>query len=494
MAPQINIRNKQTGEVKTINLDEAGNFGISAGDALTIFEDQQKLQTTVETGEVPLDKKDVTLTEKEKLFQSSVKAAEGALKSFQTGEVTTGPVQTRLAKLGERFPGAKATTGTTFRSQLAFTRTIIRNALLGGTITEQESEALKAGLPEETDQEDIVRQKLEDFIKQFGEFTEEAGVAAPTQEPEGETSLGGKIVAAGKGVKDFLLGSSINLAEDVGVGLALGGEEGQATQESQQQAIEAARRSMELAQTTEDPEQKARLEKVARETLERVGLDTGAIGALASEDIDKSVAERSIASALEIAGAAEIPFLPRDIVKTARATKKILTKAPGAIKKLNPFNAVGKKRDAAIKAMDDLGVTIDTTQIADEVAEWATNKAPTTLRKSAAKYAEEAASVFKNKASSVADVVDDLHAANEAAFLQSGKQGRAAAAKFEKIVGDSLRKQLAEHAPDVAKANKAFERLFKIKRFAKSSAFPLKIAGGLIGAGAGLNVLFGGGD
>ena len=86
--PTINIRNKTSGEVKTIPLSQAGNFGIPAKDAFDIFESQQKLQQVVETGKIPQEKKgpesgaDAKVIAAAKSGLGSVARAKEALKGF----------------------------------------------------------------------------------------------------------------------------------------------------------------------------------------------------------------------------------------------------------------------------------------------------------------------------------------------------------------------------------------------------------------------------
>lgn len=149
-----------------------------------------------------------------------------------------------------------------------------------------------------------------------------------------------------------------------------------------------------------------------------------------------------------------------------------------SVKSLDPFNIVGKRRQLAAEALDKAGVTIDETQIAEDLLDYASNKAPLTMRNKAQDYALQAIDVFKNPNAKIVDVLDTLSTANESAFLQSGTKGRAIASKIEKVVGDSIRKQLKDRAPDVAKANKQFEILYKGKKLLKYLKFPAAIATG----------------
>lgn len=106
--------------------------------------------------------------EKERLFLRTAEIAKEALGILEGGEIETGPITTNIQKIKEKIPGAQATAGTRFRSKLDFANTMLKNALLGGQISPQEYKSIKDALPSATDQEDIVDQKLREFINAFG--------------------------------------------------------------------------------------------------------------------------------------------------------------------------------------------------------------------------------------------------------------------------------------------------------------------------------------
>ncbi|HEC65056.1 MAG TPA: hypothetical protein ENI23_07175, partial [bacterium] len=385
--PTINIRNKKTGEQKTIPISQAGGFGIGAEDAISILEGQRKLQQVTETGEVPVEPE--APTEKSRLFKRSAEAARDALGTLTTEGVSTGPISTRVQKLKEKIPGAKADAGTTFRSQLAFNRTIIRNALLGGQISPQEAASLESGLPTEFDQEDIARQKLVDFVKQFGEATDqdfseaELGITGiDQQEPK---PISDRLVEAGKGVGEFFLGGARNVFEDIGTGLASKGKAGQEQRQAQNQALSLAQQLSDRAAQTEDPEEKRILNQAAQDALSEISKQAGETQEQFSEDVERGAVSRGLEAGQEIA----------TTVAILTGVPSLAKGAPGAIKAagkkiVSPFKAKpakfskeileeglklaekgGKTRDVAIKSAQEAGKKVTGSKVLSKITTWA---------------------------------------------------------------------------------------------------------------------------
>lgn len=282
-----------------------------------------------------------------------------------------------------------------------------------------------------------------------------------------------------------------NFAQDVGAGAGMNIESG--TQQSMDEALKMADEAERKAAEVTDPEQKARLLEVARSSREKISQLSGNREASFSEDVTKPNVQRALETGAIIAGAAEIPGLVTGARNAAgKITGAVAEKGVGAategvkglLNKVNPFNIYGNKRAAAAKALEEAGINIDETKIAQDVFDYATEKAPLTMKRSSEKYAMDAIEKFKNPQATITETLENLKNANESAFLQSGVKGRAVSAKIEKIVGDSIRKQISERAPDVAAANKAFEQLYKGGRFLKSLKFPASIAAGTSLAGS----------
>ncbi|HEC65689.1 MAG TPA: hypothetical protein ENI23_10360 [bacterium] len=538
--PTINIRNKKTGEQKTIPISQAGGFGIGAEKAVEILKSQRQLQQVTETGVIPPEPE--APTEKSRLFKKSAVAARGALKTLTTEGVSTGPISTRLQKFAQLIPGAKATAGTTFRSQLAFNRTIIRNALLGGQISPQEAESLESGLPTEFDQEDIARQKLVDFIKQFGEATDqefseaELGITngVTPQEPK---PISDRLVEAGKGIGEFFLGGARNVFEDIGTGLALKGKAGQELQRSQQQALDLAQRVSEKALQTEDPEERRILNQVAQDALSEISKQAGETQEQFSEDVKRGAVSRGLEAGAEIATAgAALTGIP-SIAKKAPGAIRAVGKKVGK-KIISPFKAKpakfskeileeglklaekgGKTRDVAVKSAQEAGKKVTGSKVFSKISAWA-KEAKAGATSSQAKQIDDlvkrSTRFYKGKNLNPVTAKSRWDTATKG-FSAAGKAGDTVQAGFHRAVRDGIRAELDKVAPGFEAGTQAIrkglerEKVLKAIRTSlersevkeglketpskalealKKLLFPAKLAAGVGIGGA----LFGGGD
>ena len=142
-------------------------------------------------------------------------------------------------------------------------------------------------------------------------------------------------------------------------------------------------------------------------------------------------------------------------------------------KALRPFKTVGAQREAAAQAATK---TVSGDTIISQLESKAQTLSPT-QKTSYARFLEAAKENYAGKEISVSDSLNILSEANKA-FTAAGKVGKSATASFNKSLGDVIRKELAEKAPDVAKANKLFERLYKAQgagKFAARQAAPIAI-------------------
>lgn len=150
------------------------------------------------------------------------------------------------------------------------------------------------------------------------------------------------------------------------------------------------------------------------------------------------------------------------------------------LKILRPFKAIGEYR--AAKIAEATGKKISGTKIYSALKEGFNLVSPTS-RSAYERYLTNAAKTLKGKTLSVDDAVKLQHEAN-AAFTAAGQVGKAASARFNKILGDALREQMKITAPAVAKANKLFEYLYRGQKEVRRWAFPAAIAGGATAGGA----------
>ena len=89
------------------------------------------------------------------------------------------------------------------------------------------------------------------------------------------------------------------------------------------------------------------------------------------------------------------------------------------------------------------------------------------------------------------DQVLRLNSAANDAYTAAGKVGKASTAKFNKILGDVLKRELKITATKVSEANKLFELLYKTQGATKKFAPPAIIGGaaGAVGTGVGYSLL-----
>lgn len=172
-----------------------------------------------------------------------------------------------------------------------------------------------------------------------------------------------------------------------------------------------------------------------------------------------------------------------DRVKSGSADAVVSATLAGALKYapkvLRPFKAIGEYRAAKIAEAE--GKTISGDKIIAALEEGARTVSPTT-KKSYEKFLKVAKETYKGVNMSVDDAVKLNSAANDA-FLASGKVGKAASSKFNKILGDVIKAELSITAKSVSNANKAFTTLYNAEKFGK------KHIGGILKTATGAYIL-----
>jgi hypothetical protein len=126
-------------------------------------------------------------------------------------------------------------------------------------------------------------------------------------------------------VVDFLFGSSLRFAQDVGTGLALKGKTGQEMFASQDEALKMAdkARSKAMEIKDKDPEQAKRLFKVAQDAYQVVGMNMDNMAGSFSEDIEKPYAQRGLEVGLEAGTLLAIPAVATGAIKGAKGAATI---------------------------------------------------------------------------------------------------------------------------------------------------------------------------
>jgi len=96
-----------------------------------------------------------------KIFNARV-AGKEALTELQKGENVSGPIATRVQKIGEAF--GKPTKGTVYRAKLATAASQLFNALAGTAQSDAELKRLEKMIPRDTDSEEVAMVKLQTML------------------------------------------------------------------------------------------------------------------------------------------------------------------------------------------------------------------------------------------------------------------------------------------------------------------------------------------
>lgn len=349
MEQTIRARNKKTGEVFEGTVQEARDFGFS--DAFIV----KKLKAAKEVSELTGGTQNKQITgiqdvlnitkelptggertsaQDALLFGEQVKGALDALSASEQegilGVKGSGPLANILSK-------AAGTAGidtkqAALRDQLDNLRQLIRKERTGVQFSKQEVKELESIFGSITTQEGPLRRKLEDLLaRSVNEAATRTGVERTELEKLFSPS-GSEQQEKGRGFISEFLSPITDLGKDLGTGLALRGKEGDQFFQSQQQAINVANQAFQKAQETQDPEQKARLQKVAQDTLDQVGLNSEDIASRFSESIDKPTLQRGLEFGATAATLAEAPALASLLRKTSTGTISFAKNVPTNLK------------------------------------------------------------------------------------------------------------------------------------------------------------------
>jgi hypothetical protein len=261
----------------------------------------------------------------------------------------------------------------------------------------------------------------------------------------------------------FLFGPTMNFAQDVTSGAMMNGKFGQNILDSQQQAMDAANKAMKAAQTAKNPAEKLKLIAVAHDAYDSVAQGSHGIASMFSPDVNKSAAHRGF----------DVGSNVPSIVDSA----ELLGKVPGAIgTALHPFEAVGTLRDAAIKAAESSGKTVSGDGIIASLEKAGQTLSPAD-KPAFDGMLESARTMYKGKGIPIGDAVNITTQANKA-FTAAGTVGKSSRAAFNKVLGDSLRDQIANVAPEVTKYTKYFENLYKAQKLVRQLKLPFALTAG----------------
>lgn len=313
-----------------------------------------------------------------------------------------------------------------------------------GVLTDKDVARAENLLPKVSDDPTLAQRKLNnlrDLISRKGGTGPLTG-----KEPQLREGTGNPLTDAitQNPILNFLLGTSANVAQDIGTGIRSRMERGNLKKlESQAQQLEAAGDYGN-----------------ANKIRSMISQEAGDISKSFSPEVGGNPLIRGLLSGVQIASVAEIPaFL--------KSTWNIGGKV------LHPFRSVGEMRAAAISEAS--GKTISGNKIVSALEKGVEDVSPT-AEAGYRRFLDIAKGKYTGKELSVEQAVKLNSAANDA-FTAAGKVGKASTAKFNKILGDVLKGELKINAPAVSKANELFKFLYKSKDVTKRFAPPAIIGG-----------------
>lgn len=136
-------------------------------------------------------------------------------------------------------------------------------------------------------------------------------------------------------------------------------------------------------------------------------------------------------------------------------------------KAARPFKSAGRAREAAVAQSN---ATVSGDKIIADLTSKSRTVSPT-QQSSYNKFLETAKAQYGGKEIPLDQSLTIQSEANKA-YTAAGKVGKSATATFNKTLGDAIRGELKEKAPDVAKANQLFSRLYKGQGIAKGAIRP----------------------
>lgn len=123
-------------------------------------------------GITPTDSK---MTESERKFSAASQMADNIIDDITTGGVQTGPLAAAGTAVGEKLGRADARTK--LKADLSLLNTAVKNALLGASMSTQEMASIISAIPEVTDQEEVIKAKLEALKNNLSILSAPAGVS-----------------------------------------------------------------------------------------------------------------------------------------------------------------------------------------------------------------------------------------------------------------------------------------------------------------------------
>jgi len=386
------------------------------------------------------------------LLRNIITSSQGASSSYDPK--TTGFLNNILSKAGAALNVKGSEKGVAFRSDIADIRTAIRNYISGAAVSKYEAAELEDLIPKPGESDTKVKEKLkklqERSIVKVGNILQTSGI-----DQTGEQYLKTNVVNPQEQQKepfnlvDWLKNTATyKYGQDIGVGMGMNSKDGQALQQSQQNALDMAERARQKAATVSDPEQKRRLLEVSGQTANVVGQGAQEQQQQFSKDIDKPYWQRGLEVGSEIASAAEAANIISNIPKTITnvASKARNLKSANPLDLLKPSKKVDKLFKEGVSEAkqkfisgDDLVNSID-----DLIS---TEKANITSKASFKNSLDAVKNSIKGRNLDLKYVRDEFIKYGQG-YTEQGVVRTAADSAVDRIIRKSIRKEVAKIGAD----------------------------------------------
>lgn len=243
----------------------------------------------------------------------------------------------------------------------------------------------------------------------------------------------------GGNILNFLLGSAMNSAQDIGTGIRAKMEQPQIDT-----MLQKAQNLETQAQNTTDPNLKSYLYKEANQYRSPVGKEEGNISKSFSSDVNQNPLIRGVLGGIEIGSTAELP------AAVESAAKMGVKGAQQLLDFFNPTRSISKAgaaRDFVVNAATDAGKTINGNSILDDINSWAKTAKRGNLGQGDAinKAVADAKEVFKGQKITPEEAAN-IYREADSGYTKTG----IAKTPIQANIDRGLRDILGEHLDDVA--------------------------------------------
>lgn len=285
-------------------------------------------------------------------------------------------------------------------------------------------------------------------------------------------------------VMNFILGNSLRISKDLSSGITANMTE-KSRNTTNDEALQTARSLQNQAAKTADPVKQKELLSQSTDIYSKVSQNAQEVSNSFSKDVKQNPLWRGVKSGSEIASLSDIIAHPIATTKGVYNTTKNITKAiyKPVDMVIHPFKTVGNMRNAAIDAASD--VQVSGNKLLEYLQKAGKNISPTD-KKAYDAYLQTATEMYKDTNLGV-DELTKLNAQANKAFTMAGTVGKSAKATFNKELSNIIKTVIKESAPDVAKANDLFSKLYSGQKFLNKTV--PKAAGYGVGGAVGSYVL-----